>query len=84
MAKLGYMSGPEYSVLPNPFNVNRLANVTPDRRAKRTPGGASFCSVQRWHPSVPAHASDEPSRGAAVKNGRFSGGRPQGLFLTKS
>ena len=61
--------------------VNRLAMVTPDRRAKRTPGGASFCSVQRWHPSVPAHASDEPSRGAAVKNGRFSGGRPQGLFL---
>ncbi len=31
--------------------VNRLAMVTPDRRAKRTPGGASFCSVQRWHPS---------------------------------
>ena len=29
MAKLGYMSGPEYSVLPNPFNVNRRANVTP-------------------------------------------------------
>ncbi len=61
--------------------VNRLANGTPDRRAKGTPGRASFCSVQRCHPSVPAHASAEPARAAAVKNGRFFSGRPQGLFL---
>ena len=65
------------------MSVNRLANVTPrpGPACKKDPRGASFCSVQRRHPSVPAHASDEPSRGAAVKNGRFSGGRPQGLFL---
>ena len=56
-------------------------NGDPGPACKKDPRGASFCSVQRWHPSVPAHASDEPSRGAAVKNGRFSGGRPQGLFL---
>ena len=33
------------------------------------------------HPSVSAHAFAEPTRGAAVKNGRFISGRPQGLFL---
>ena len=33
------------------------------------------------HPSVPAHAVAEPTRGTAVKNGRFISGRPQGLFL---
>ena len=53
----------------------------PGPACKKDPRGASFCSVQRRHPSVPAHASDEPSRGAAVKNGRFISGRPQGLFL---
>ena len=53
--------------------VNRLATGTPDRRAKRTPGEASFCSCPSGaHPSVPAHVFDEPARGAAVKNGRCS------------
>ena len=53
----------------------------PGPACKKDPGRASFCSVQRCHPSVPAHASDEPARGTAVKNGRFISGRPQGLFL---
>jgi hypothetical protein len=57
----------------------RKRNPGPAR--KKDPRGASFCSVQRCHPSVPAHACAEPARAAAVKNGRSFSGRPQGLFL---
>jgi len=53
----------------------------PGSAFKKDPRRASFCSVQRRHPSAPAHAFAEPARGAAVKNGRFISGRPQGLFL---
>ena len=53
----------------------------PQIGVQKGPQGTSFCSVQRCHPSAPAHATAEPSRGAAVKNGRFASGRPQGLFL---
>jgi len=53
----------------------------PGSACKKNPRRASFCSVQRCHPSAPAHAVAEPARGTAVKNGRFIGGRPQGLFL---
>ena len=53
----------------------------PRTGVQKRPQGASFCSVQGRHPSVPAHAGAEPARGTAVKNGRYSGGRPQGLFL---
>ena len=46
----------------------------------RTPVGvdkaSTIAALRLRH--VPVHSSDEPSRGAAVKNGRFSGGRPQG------
>ena len=53
----------------------------PQIGVQKGPQGISFCSVQQRHPSVPAHATAEPARGMAVKNGRFISGRPQGLFL---
>ena len=53
----------------------------PGPARKKNPRGSSFCSVQRRHPSAPAHGTAEPARGTAVKNGRFTSGRPQGLFL---
>ncbi len=53
----------------------------PGSACKKNPLGSILLFGSGCHPSVPAHASAEPARGAAVKNGRFSGGRPQGLFL---
>ncbi len=47
---------------------------------QKGPQGPSFCSVQQRHPSVPAHATAEPARATAVKNGRFWR-PPAGLVL---
>ena len=63
------------------FECQSASKRDPGSACKRNPLGASFCSVQGCHPSVPAHACDELARGAAVKNGRSFSGRPQGLFL---
>jgi hypothetical protein len=44
---------------------------------------ASNIPLFGWgHSSAPAYASVAPPRAAAVKNGRFSSGHPEGLFLT--
>jgi hypothetical protein len=45
--------------------------------------GVFLCSA--WDRSfVPACTNLMPPRAASVKNGRFSGGRPKGLFLTEA
>ena len=57
-------------------------NWNPGSAFKKDPDQHPFVRAPAEpHPSVPAHASDEPARGAVVKNGRCFSGRPQGLFL---
>ena len=72
----GYRPSRLHQWLTDDVGCQSARKRNPGPAFKKDPRGRSFCSVRRRHPSVPAHASDEPSRGAAVKNGRFSGGRP--------
>ena len=51
--------------------VNRLPKVTPIRASESSTSRASFCSVERCHPSSRPMLAAEPARGTAVENGRF-------------
>jgi hypothetical protein len=55
------------------------AGLSPGRDLPELRGSiATFCTRR---PPPDAYATDEPARGAAVKNGRSTSGRPKGLFL---